>query len=129
MINDISTLKKAMKARRRIIQNKSPLFDFDRYYTDNFRNTFCKHIEQAFNMADFNKWTYEGTVLYTRSTKYVSTVSTFKDEDAGYTYLYIRTPKSKELINLNLVYKDMLELKEIDTDAYLKVLELSYKGE
>ncbi len=129
MINDISTLKKAMKARRRLLENKSPLFDFDGYYTRDFCNTFCKHMQQAFNMAACNRWTYKNTVLYTRSTKYVSTVSVFKDEDAGYTYLYIRTPKSTDLITLELVYKDMLELKETDTDTYLKILKLSYKGE
>lgn len=129
MIYDLSTLKKAMKARRRFAENSSPVFDFDRYYTDDFRDTYCEHIQQAFKFAEDSYCTYEGTALYTRSTKHVSTVSRMKDKNNHNVYLYIQTPKSKQFINIQQVIKDMVELKDTDIDTYLKLLHILYEGE
>ncbi len=129
MTYDIGTLKKAMKARRRFVENRSPVFDFDRYYTDDFRDKYCEHIEQAFKFAKESYCTYEGTALYTRSTKYVSTVSRLLDKINHNIYLYIQTPKSKELITVQQVIKDMVELKDTDIDTYLMLLRILYEGE
>lgn len=129
MIYDIGTLKKAMKARRRFVENRSPVFDFDRYYTDDFRNTYCEHIEQAFKFAEDSYCTYEGTALYIHSTKNVSTVSRLSDKINHNVYLYIQTPKSKELISVQQAIKDMIELKETDIETYLMLLHILYEGE
>lgn len=129
MINDISTLKKAMKGTKRFREKRTPFLDLDGYYTSDFRDTFMRHVQRAINLSQYNTWNYDGTALYTRSTKYVSTVSKFKDIIYGYTYLYILTPKSRDLITLELVYKDMCELKEMDKKTYLKLIKLLHKGE
>lgn len=129
MTYDISTLKKAMKARRRFVENRSPVFDFDDYYTKDFRDTYCEHIQQAFNFAEDNNFIYEGTALYTRSTKNVSTVSRLVGRSSHFAYLYIQTPNSVELINVKRVFNDMIELKERDIETYLMLLHILYIGE
>ncbi len=124
MTYNISTLKKAMMGIRRYKEHAAPMLSNAYQFSEQFQNTFERHLRQAIAMADFNKWTLEDISLYTRSKKYVSTVSKFLDKNAGYTYLFIRTPKSTELITLELVHKDMLELTETNPDIYLKLLKI-----
>lgn len=129
MTNDIRTLAKAMMGTRRYKENVFPTSEDYGHYTLDFDMKFCEHMQRAIDIAKYSAWTYMGTALYTRSEKYVSTVSKFKDEQTGNQILFISTPTSKDFINLSTVLDDMLELKETDTDTYLKLLKILHKGE